>query len=148
MDELNSNYSPRFPSKLAISKVINPLPKPTVCRYCSGPVKIANHCEIYGRAYSSWPWAYFCTVCSASVGMHPLTDIPLGTLADANLRRIRRKCKTPFEKIWREGVLTRSEAYSALAQHLGISLEMCHFGYFDAENCLKAESWSKILINS
>lgn len=133
--------SPWHPSIKATKRVLNPLPAPTV-HECGTPVEIAHHQQVYGRDYSEWPWMYRCAACDASVGMHPFTNIPLGTLADKALRDIRKACKQPFQVLWEHGRMTRTEAYAGLAAHLGIEVEACHFGWFDAATCIRARDWA------
>ncbi len=136
------NKTPWGPSKRAIKRVKNPLPKPEQCNCCGREgVVIKSNAEIYGRAYGEWPWVYICEGCGSYVGMHPFTDIPLGTLADladAATREARKECKAPFEALHRTGKMTRSDAYQKLADKLGIPKEECHFGWFDAAMCKKA----------
>lgn len=134
--------TPWNPSRKAAARVLNPLPAPTVCDKCGGEVIVSHHKEVYGRVYSDWPWMYRCPACDSSVGMHPFTSIPLGTLANRELRDLRKSCKYPFERIWQSGEMTRSEAYEALAKHLGISVESCHFGWFDQHQCRAARDWA------
>lgn len=133
--------SPWRPSEKATKRVLNPLPAPTV-HTCGRPVEIAHHDQVYGREYSDWPWMYRCAACDASVGMHPFTSIPLGTLADKALRDTRKACKQPFEMLWQRKRMDRHAAYAGLAAHLGIQVDSCHFGWFDAETCRKARDWS------
>ena len=142
MDKVSQGPTPWSPSRTAIARVKNPLPAPSHCSYCAAEVRIASHEEVYGRAYDDWPWLYACTQCDARVGMHPHTDIPLGALADAELREIRKACKAPFEAIYRDARLSRTQAYQALARRLGIPVEHCHFGWFDAEMCQRAAAES------
>ena len=103
-------------------------------------VEIAHHSEVYGREFSDWPWLYYCYECKAYVGMHPFTNIPLGTLADKATREARKATKTPFEKIHKGRFMSRDDAYSVLAQKLGISVNECHFAWFDIPMCIKAAS--------
>lgn len=70
--------------------------------------------------------------------MHPFTNIPLGTLADDALRECRKRSKPIFERIWREGHMSRDTAYAWLSCRLGIAPSECHFGLFDAERCKEA----------
>lgn len=135
---VNEIKTPSNPSKRAIKRVKNPLPKPEVCNLCGGHVLIKSHTEIYGRNYGDWPWVYGCVSCGAYVGLHPFTDIPLGTLADKETREARNKCKAPFEIIHKHGYLSRNDAYQALSEKLGIDKKDCHFGWFDIEMCEKA----------
>lgn len=130
--------TPWNPSRRALARVKNPLPAPTHCLFCASPVAIVNNAEIYGREYGEWPWAYRCTGknCHAYVGMHPFTNIPLGTLADAPTRQARTRAKAVFNPIWQSRRMTRSEAYAWLAGQLGIvNVEECHIGWFDVQTC-------------
>lgn len=136
--------TPWNPSKRAVKRVKNPLPEPEQCNCCGRlSVEIAHHKEVYGKAYSKWPWVFRCTYCFAYVGMHPFTNIPLGTLANAETRKARKECKEPFEKLFKSGRFTRSEAYELLAKKLGIPKEECHFGWFDIDMCNKAKVASR-----
>lgn len=128
-------------SRRALRQVRHPAPIPTVCPYCRSAVELVNNADIYGREYGDWPYAYRCTstsACGAHVGLHPNTDIPLGTLADKATRDARNACKKVFERLWREGPMTRKEAYAWLAGRMGITVAACHFGLFDAQQCHQA----------
>lgn len=131
--------TPWNPSKKATARVKNPLPAPVVCRFCGGGVAIKTHQEVYGRAYGDWPYMYHCGGCGAYVGLHPFTAIPLGTLADRATREARKRCKPAFEALWQKGNMSRNQAYEWLAQRLGIPVDECHFGWFDVEQCLRAQ---------
>lgn len=142
------NKTPANPSRSATARVKNPMPAPTVCPHCAGAVRVASHVEIYGQDYGDWPWAYLCDGCGAYVGMHPFTAIPLGTLAGAELRKARCDCKPPFERIWQSQRMTRREAYAALAIHMEIPENECHFGLFDVARCEIARAWALSIITS
>ena len=132
--------TPFNPSIKAIKRVKNPLPTPESCNCCGGSVEAVRNSEIYnGRSFGEWPWVYLCRSCGAYVGIHPFTDIPLGTLADKETRIARKRSKAPFEQLHRSGMMSRSEAYGRLASKLGIKKEECHFGWFDAVMCERAE---------
>ncbi|EKS6335744.1 hypothetical protein OR191_002423 [Enterobacter hormaechei] len=131
--------TPANPSRKAMARVKNPLPAPTECRFCHSEVRVATHQEVYGRDYSDWPYMYLCGNCGACVGMHPFTNIPLGTLADRATREARKNCKKPFEALWRSGRMSRTEAYIWLAAELNIPVGECHFGWFDISQCEAAK---------
>ena len=133
-----ASKTPDNPSVSATARVTNPLPIPTACRYCAGPVKCVNNATVYGRPFGDWPYMYLCSDCGAYVGLHPFTALPLGTLADADLRHARKINKGAFERIWQDGYMSRTEAYAWLAQQLGITQAECHFGLFEADRCRKA----------
>ena len=131
-----------FVSRRALKRVKNPLPIPETCRYCGPktPVFIGHHEEVYGygRSYGDWPYVYLCENCGAYVGLHPATDIPLGTLADAELRQARKENKGAFMALIKGYVMSRTEAYQWLADRLGIPVSECHWGWFDLEQCRRA----------
>jgi hypothetical protein len=146
-----NEITPWNPSAKAIARVKDPLPPPIECPHChdldpNSPrfcepfnhIEIVNNEEIYGRSYGEWPWVYQCQQCEAYVGMHPFTNIPLGTLADGPTRQARKQCKEPFENLYRSGRMSRSDAYARLAEKLGIPASKCHFGMFDVAQCKKA----------
>ncbi|MFP2239916.1 zinc-finger-containing protein [Pseudescherichia vulneris] len=136
---MHESKTPANPSRKAMARVKNPLPVPTECRLCNSGVHVATHQEVYGRDYSDWPYMYLCSGCGAYVGIHPFTNIPLGTLADKATRDARKNCKKPFEAIWRSGKMSRTEAYAWLANALNISVNECHFGWFDIAQCEAAK---------
>ena len=139
--------TPWNPSRKATARVKNPLPTPIQCNICGEmDIAIVNNKDIYGREYGDWPWVYLCRCCGSTVGMHPFTNIPLGTLANKETRGARKLCKAPFELLHKNGLMTRDHAYTQLANKLGIKKEECHFGWFDAAICLKAKNAAEEII--
>lgn len=129
---------PWNPYPLAVARVKDALPPPAKCDCCGGKVRIAHHREIYGgRTFSDWPWVYLCD-CGARVGMHPQTNLPLGTMADAATRGARQNAKPAFDSIWRSEKMSRTEAYAWLAVMMSLPLSRCHFGMFTIKQCEKA----------
>lgn len=129
-----------FVSRRALRRIRHPAPVPTSCDCCRSPrVDLVENSEIYGgRSYGQWPYAYLCRDCGARIGLHPQTDIPLGTMADKSLREARNACKQPFESIWRHGAMSRGKAYRWLSEKMGIAREQCHFGLFNIQQCEQA----------
>ena len=124
------------PSQYA--KVENPLPVPSICPNCGGAVELVNNCEIYGREYGDWPFAYRCLekTCNSYVGLHPKTDIPLGTLANKETRVARSQAKQMFLSVWEVNSLdSKNSAYRWLAEKIGIDPPQCHFGWFGIPQC-------------
>lgn len=125
-------------SRRAIKRVKHSVPIPDHCRYCAGHVELVNNREIYGREFGEWPYAYVCQDCRAYVGVHPHTDIPLGTLAAPALRKDRNVAKEAFHQVKDRRGFSRSLAYQWLAGKMGMEVGKCHFGWFDPEDCAKA----------
>lgn len=127
-------------SRRALRRVKDPVQIPVMCPHCYSRVRLVNNNVIYnGRSYGDWPFVYLCmgANCRAYIGLHPGTDIPLGTLADKPTREARIAGKTPFNDIWRD-LITRKEAYAWLAKAMSIEPEACHFGLFNIEQSRKA----------
>lgn len=128
-----------YVSRRALKRVKNPLPVPKVCPYCNGPVALVENSAIYwGKSYGEWPYAFLCRPCDAYVGLHPDTDIPLGTLANKDLREDRKWAKSLFHKLMDERGWDRTAMYEWLAGEMKIPVGECHFGWFDNESCFKA----------
>lgn len=118
-------------------------PIPVKCDYCGADVIYTSNAEIYGREYGNGR-CYKCTGCDAYVGVHTGTNIPLGRLADKELRSLKKKCHALFDPVWKSGCITRNKAYARLAKHLKIPVSDCHFGWFDKETLHKAIAIMKI----
>ncbi len=134
----------------AVRKVKNVLPVPTECRYCKAPVALSNNSRIYGRSYGTWPWVYHCTKCDSHVGTHPGTDIPLGTLADAPLRKHRSAFKDTFNPLWVNslgGRWSRTKAYTWLAGVMKIPVHQCHGAWFDEAQCIAATQYCRVQLS-
>ena len=118
--------------------------KPTICRYCGSPVVYTSNAEIYGREYGTGR-CYLCRNCGAFVGVHPGTDIPLGTLANEELREWRKLAHYWFYQIWKRPlrITTRYKAYGWLAEKLGKRREYTHIGMFEIDDCEKTINFSK-----
>lgn len=124
----------------ALARVTDALPAPTTCRYCQARVRLVENSVIYGRAFGDWPYSYQCTGCDAHIGLHPSTDLPLGTLANPELRDARIASKAVFYRLRESRGFSRSRAYEWLAGEMNISMEVCHFGWFELKDCELARS--------
>lgn len=118
------------------------LPIPKVCRYCKGRVDFVNIKD----TKNSWPYLYICSKCGARVGVHPFTNVPVGTLANKELAQMRRMLHVEFDKLWQSGIMSKSCAYRQLAHKLQISFEECHIGQFELENCIEAIKTTKEML--
>lgn len=126
-------------SVTAVKRVRDSLPIPTTCPYCSGPVELTHNSEVYGRSIGDWPFVYACVGdCEAHVGVHADTDIPLGTLANKELRIERQKSKQSFHAAMTYKRLSRAEAYRWLASELNLPLGQTHYGWMDLPTVKRA----------
>ncbi len=122
--------------------------KPTICRYCGSKVVFTSNAEIYGKEYGQGK-CYLCRNCRAFVGVHPGSEIPLGTLANDELRQYRKEAHYWFDQIWRKPrkIATRHGAYGMLAKHLGLKREDTHIAMFEKEQCIRTINFAKRVIN-
>lgn len=125
-------------SRGALRRVKDCLPVPCSCPYCGGPVTLTSNAAIYGSEYGRWPYVYLCKPCDAYVGLHPATDLPLGTLANAQLRNARKTSKSAFHALMERRDMKRGDAYAWLSGRMGIPKAEAHFGMFDLERCRAA----------
>ena len=114
-----------------------------ICSYCGAAATLVTGARLYahrpelaGRSF----WE--CAACQAWVGCHtprgdddPDCPRPLGTLADASLRRWRNSAHALFDPIWRSGSMSRGQAYTWLAEEMGLPRVQCFIGGFSEAQC-------------
>lgn len=108
------------------------------CPFCGSSVSLVDSTKVYGRSYGL---IYLCDsypTCDTRVGCHPGTVTPLGTLANAELRRWRNRTHSKFDPLWKSGRMSRKAAYKWLSQQLGLPKSQTHIGMFDKEQCQRA----------
>ncbi len=108
------------------------------CDYCGSPAQLVTGSEIYPhRADLRHLRFWSCEPCSAYVGCHKNSNrnVPLGRLANAELRIWKQLAHSNFDPIWKSGRLNRREAYSWLADEMNLDLKRCHIGMFNVEQC-------------
>ena len=102
-----------------------------ICPYCFEPAEFVDSSIVYGKSFGM---IYLCHPCGAYVGCHK-DGRPLGRLADAPLRRWKVNAHKAFDRLWKSGDMSKSEAYTWLAGQLGIQSRDCHIGLFDIDQC-------------
>lgn len=111
------------------------------CPYCQQPAIQVGGAAIYPHrpdlaAKQFWQ----CAPCGAYVGCHPAGpgrpgNVPMGRLANAELRRAKSAAHAAFDPLWRQGGMPRRDAYKWLAQALRMRRQDCHIGMFDVAHC-------------
>lgn len=120
-----------------------------ICDYCGQPAPLITGKELYPHRPDLWEKRFYrCDPCDAHVGCHPPAtargggigdgSVPLGRLANAELRRVRSAAHAAFDPIWQRQGMSRRDAYLWLAQELGIDPQECHIGMFDLDQCRAA----------
>lgn len=111
--------------------------KPMRCPYCGSAMTLRPASDVYGNTQTDG-WLYVCNSyprCDAYVGTHPGTKTPLGMPADGHLRNLRIRAHKVFDQIWRNGVMSRNQAYRWMADLFCIPLRDAHIGSFSEYRC-------------
>lgn len=115
------------------------------CPYCKKPAEPTTGAYIYPHRPDLADKKFFiCKPCGAYVGTHVNTGEPFGTLANANLRRMRNATHRLFDPFWLgfkyggRRKIARTKAYAVLAQAMQIDVKDCHIGMFTEHQCHQA----------
>ena len=110
------------------------------CPSCGDRMHLFDAAQFYGSRYQHLigQFLYACVRCDTRVGCHKGTLHPKGTPADAALRRARVLTHGLFDELWKGGAMSRNEAYSWLADKMGLQPDDCHIGRFTIEQCREA----------
>jgi len=107
-----------------------------ICGYCGARSVLRDSAVIYGGV--SYGPVYICgnyPTCNAYVGTHRGTTKPLGSLANGELRWLRKVCHAAFDPIWRTGRMKRKEAYRWMREALELDEDEAHIAMFDEVKC-------------
>ena len=102
------------------------------CPYCKKEAVWTDNSAVYGRSYGNSTMIWICVPCNAYVGCHKNTKEPLGTIANAYLRGLRRDCHRVFDPIWKSGRMTRKDAYDYYSKKYNRDF---HIATMDEEQC-------------
>lgn len=107
------------------------------CPYCGATVVYRSADGIY-RDNRSRAMLYVCShypQCDAYVRVHAGTNIPVGTLANQELRTLRRTAHHYFDQLYQSGMMSKQDAYQWLAELIHSPLsEQGYFTSFFAMN--------------
>ena len=107
------------------------------CPYCGAIADLRPASEIY-HDESRTDMLYVCRNyprCKAYVGTYAGTDVPLGPLANGELRHLRIRAHRIFDQIWKQGIMTRDNAYRWLADSFGLRKQDAHIGHMGEYGC-------------
>lgn len=107
-----------------------------ICPYCNQPAQLVDSRAVYKKSYGM---IWHCEPCKAWVGCHKNSKdhIPLGRLANAELRQWKQRAHAAFDPLWREGSMKRRAAYNWLAEMMEMHTSRCHIGMFDVRECIR-----------
>lgn len=103
------------------------------CQYCDNEAVWVENKEIYGRNYGKSYMTWLCKPCDAYVGCHNNTKQSKGSLANRELRELRKQAHALFDPLWKETDRARGSAYAWLVKNTGVQ----HIGESSKEEALK-----------
>ena len=119
------------------------------CPYCGSRVVYRSADGIY-RDNSRNAMLYVCSRyprCDAYVRVHEGTNIPVGSLANHELRTLRRTAHYYFDQLHESGMMSKQDAYQWLADLICAPLSEAHIGYLGEYYCKQVIEHSKKLLD-
>lgn len=121
------------------------------CPYCGRPAILQKAAYVY-KEKALDEYLYVCSgypECDAYVGVHAKTLLPKGSLANGDLRHKRIEAHRFFDAIWKNGIMSRKDAYRWIQDTFSLSSNQAHIGEFSDYrcDCLMAAS-KKVLDNN
>lgn len=107
------------------------------CPYCGSHTILRSADGIY-RENSRREMLYVCKNyprCDSYVRVQPGTTIPLGTVANRELRELRAEAHRQFDKLHKRGYMSKHDAYQWLSGVLGVTAREAHIGQLSTLSC-------------
>lgn len=109
------------------------------CPYCgsSAFLRPASFVGKSGPAHDGAKY-YVCArypACDSYVKAHSFNHMPMGTLANPALRRLRRDAHIALQQVLDSGMMTRKEAYRWMQAQFGIPADDAHIANFSEIRC-------------
>ena len=107
------------------------------CPYCGASVVYRSADGIY-QNNDKGAMLYVCShypACDAYVRVHAGTKLPVGSMANRELRALRRTAHFYFDQMYQRGLMTKQEAYQWMANLIGAPLSQAHIGYLREYYC-------------
>ena len=119
------------------------------CPYCGGNAEFHDSSALIygGRDFGPVHTCENYPLCDSYVGCHPGTTMPLGRLANNELRYWKKQAHKYFDPLWKDKKIKeaypvyipkttyRKRSYIWLSKKLNLQLEHTHIGMFDVDTC-------------
>lgn len=107
------------------------------CPYCGRHAVLRKADYVY-KEHALEGYLYVCSgypACNSYVGVHAHSMLPKGSLANGDLRHKRIETHRIFDAIWKNGILSRKEAYRWMQDTFCLSSHQAHIGEFSDYRC-------------
>ena len=108
------------------------------CPYCGAKATLRPSSAVYGNAAKTDGYLYVCDrypKCDAYVAAHRKSRLPMGTLANGDLRHKRIEAHKAFDWMWRSGLMSKRQAYRWMQAKLGLNEKQAHIAKFSEYMC-------------
>ena len=108
------------------------------CPNCGAKATLHPASYVYDNSRSAGSYLYVCNrypICNSYVAAHRSTLLPMGSLADAELRHKRIQAHRAFDRLWRSGLMSKKEAYQWMQTEFGLHEEQAHIAQFGTYMC-------------
>lgn len=110
--------------------------KTVFCEHCQIYSELVTGKEIYPHREDLYHlYFYRCPKCERRVGCHHNSTNPLGDLASHAERVWRMRAHERFDKLWKDGKVSRTQAYSWLSRVMNLPTRKTHIGMFTVSQC-------------
>lgn len=120
------------------------------CPYCGSSVVYRSADGIY-HDNSKNTMLYVCShypECDSYVRVHQGTNIPVGSMANHELRTLRRTAHYYFDQLYRSGYMTKQDAYQWLSDLISAPISQAHIGYLGDYYCKQVIEQSRRLLKN
>lgn len=107
------------------------------CPYCGSATILRSADGIY-RENTRGEMLYVCKnypACDAYVRVQKGTTLPLGIVANRELRELRAEAHRQFDKMYKNGYMTKHDAYQWLSGILGVPQSQAHIAHLSVLSC-------------
>lgn len=107
------------------------------CPYCGSLASKRPASDIYGKDAPKNKFLYVCDCypkCNSYVAATE-KGLPMGTLANEELRRKRIAAHRALDRIWKKGIMSKAQVYIWLQSRLNMTEKQMHIGNFGEYYC-------------
>ncbi|WP_313529249.1 zinc-finger-containing protein [Anaerotignum sp.] len=110
------------------------------CPYCGAHAVLRPSTAVYQDKARPGRYVYVCArypLCDSYVGAHKGTLLPMGTLANGDLRNKRIQAHRAFNRLWESGAMKKWQAYQWMQAKFGLCSKQAHIAMFSTYMCDK-----------
>ena len=115
--------------------------KSVICPYCNKAPPWIENKEIFGKNIGVSYMCYYCRPCDPYVGCYANTRKPNGTMANRELRNLRKKAHHYVNRLW-QSLDQRKRVYMDMAVHFGNNV---HIGASSEDVCKRVIGYAKYI---